>query len=154
MSDSDSSSSSAPKTDTMSVNQPTTSVAVPDSTSTASAPVTTPSSTAPEPITPVTTTTAVTEPKAAVVSPLREDMIKPAVSFLTSPNVRSADKAKKIAFLQKKGLNQAEIDEAFKRSGGNDATTTTTTTVAPTTTTTPVNTYVSFLYENRIATSY
>ncbi|KAI7907825.1 peroxisomal membrane anchor protein conserved region-domain-containing protein [Cokeromyces recurvatus] len=48
---------------------------------------------------------------------LREDLIKQAVSFLSSANVRSADKEKKMAFLQKKGLNQAEIDEAFKRVG-------------------------------------
>jgi hypothetical protein len=35
--------------------------------------------------------------------------------------VQSADKGKKIAFLQKKGLNQAEIDEAFKRTGGDSS---------------------------------
>lgn len=124
------SSSSAPKPDTAaSVSQP----AAPTPTT---EPAPTPSTT------PVTTTTAVTEPKAAVVSPLREDLIKPAVSFLSSPNVRSADKAKKIAFLQKKGLNQAEIDEAFKRSGGDDTPTTTTTTTT-TVATTPANNYVS-----------
>lgn len=134
------SSSSAPKADTAaSVSQPaaptptTTSTVVP-----ASTPSTTPATTAP-----VSTTTAVTEPKAALVSPLREDLIKPAVSFLSSPNVRSADKAKKIAFLQKKGLNQAEIDEAFKRSGGDDAPTTTATTTTTTVATTPANNYVS-----------
>ncbi|CAO3677703.1 unnamed protein product [Rhizopus stolonifer] len=41
--------------------------------------------------------------------------LKSAVSFLSSTNVQSAEKEKKIAFLQKKGLTQAEIDEAFKR---------------------------------------
>ncbi|CEP09418.1 hypothetical protein [Parasitella parasitica] len=65
---------------------------------------------------------------ADVTAPIREDMIKPAVSFLSSPNVRSADRAKKVAFLQKKGLTQAEITEAFKRAGveGENATATTT----------------------------
>ncbi|KAI8365672.1 peroxisomal membrane anchor protein conserved region-domain-containing protein [Choanephora cucurbitarum] len=46
----------------------------------------------------------------------RQDLIKSAVSFLSSPNVQSADKEKKIAFLQKKGLTEAEIDEAFQQS--------------------------------------
>ncbi|KAI9287746.1 peroxisomal membrane anchor protein conserved region-domain-containing protein [Umbelopsis sp. AD052] len=55
--------------------------------------------------------------KASEDLPLREDLIKPAVSFLSSPNVRSADRAKKLAFLQKKGLNQREIQEAFQRVG-------------------------------------
>ncbi|GAA5808413.1 hypothetical protein MFLAVUS_001804 [Mucor flavus] len=75
---------------------------------------------APTPATTTTTTTAVTEPQTAIVSPLREDLIKSAVSFLSSANVRSADKGKKVAFLQKKGLNQAEIDEAFKRAGNDE----------------------------------
>ncbi|KAI9267451.1 peroxisomal membrane anchor protein conserved region-domain-containing protein [Sporodiniella umbellata] len=48
---------------------------------------------------------------------LREDLLKSAVSFLSSANVQSADKEKKIAFLQKKGLTSTEIDEAFKRAG-------------------------------------
>lgn len=87
-----------------------------------------------------TTTTAVTEPQTAIVSPLREDLIKSAVSFLSSANVRSADKGKKVAFLQKKGLNQAEIDEAFKRAG-NDEQAPSAVTAATTTTTN--NNYVS-----------
>ncbi|KAG0744821.1 hypothetical protein G6F57_007051 [Rhizopus arrhizus] len=68
---------------------------------------------------------------------LREDLLKSAVSFLSSPNVQSADKNKKTAFLEKKGLTQEEIDEAFKRVG--DATTLDTTTTATTTTTTTTN---------------
>ncbi|CAO3683358.1 unnamed protein product [Umbelopsis ramanniana] len=59
----------------------------------------------------------VVEAKPSEDLPLREDLIKPAVSFLSSPNVRSADRAKKLAFLQKKGLNQREIQEAFQRVG-------------------------------------
>ncbi|KAI9494020.1 peroxisomal membrane anchor protein conserved region-domain-containing protein [Zychaea mexicana] len=53
--------------------------------------------------------------------PLREDMIKSAVSFLSSPNVRSADNAKKVAFLRQKGLTADEITESFKRVGENGA---------------------------------
>ncbi|KAG2171778.1 hypothetical protein INT43_008158 [Umbelopsis isabellina] len=65
--------------------------------------------------------TEVTAVNSAVNSasdlPLRETLLKSAVSFLSSPNVRSADRGKKLAFLQKKGLNQREIQEAFKRVG-------------------------------------
>ncbi|CEJ02789.1 hypothetical protein G6F70_005864 [Rhizopus microsporus] len=71
-----------------------------------------------------------TKPEQTSTITLREDMLKPAVSFLTSPNVQSADKAKKIAFLQKKGLTQAEIDEAFKRAGDNNTHSLSTTTSA------------------------
>ncbi|KAI8084409.1 peroxisomal membrane anchor protein conserved region-domain-containing protein [Gilbertella persicaria] len=85
----------------------------------------TPANSNPVPSTPASTTPSVPAASANTPSPttnsnnavLREDLIKPAVSFLSSPNVRSADKEKKISFLQKKGLNQAEIDEAFKRAG-------------------------------------
>ncbi|KAI8637352.1 peroxisomal membrane anchor protein conserved region-domain-containing protein [Parasitella parasitica] len=74
---------------------------------------------------PPTTSPAIAETATAdVAAPIREDMIKPAVSFLSSPNVRSADRAKKVAFLQKKGLTQAEIAEAFKRAGVEDENTT------------------------------
>ncbi|KAF7724538.1 peroxisomal membrane protein pex14 [Apophysomyces ossiformis] len=66
-----------------------------------------------------TTTSTPTPPTSlpAAEDPLREDLLKPAVSFLSSPNVRSADTAKKIAFLKNKGLNKREIDEAFRRVG-------------------------------------
>ncbi|ORY99217.1 peroxisomal membrane anchor protein conserved region-domain-containing protein [Syncephalastrum racemosum] len=50
-------------------------------------------------------------------APLRPDLVQSAVSFLSSPSVQSADTAKKVAFLKKKGLNQAEIEEAFKKTG-------------------------------------
>lgn len=89
------------------------------------------------------TTTAVTAPESALVSPLREDLIKSAVSFLSSANVRSAERVKKVAFLQKKGLNQAEIDEAFKRAGGDEQVSSPTATATTTTTTTS---YVSNTY--------
>lgn len=126
MSDSSSSSNNQPPPASSSaipavpVAQPTT----PPATTTAPPPVAT---TTPAP----TTTTTPTPTPAATSTPatLREDLVKSAVSFLSSPNVQSADRSKKVAFLQKKGLNQAEIDEAFKRAG-------TTTTVAPTVTNT------------------
>ncbi|KAI8093023.1 peroxisomal membrane anchor protein conserved region-domain-containing protein [Halteromyces radiatus] len=56
-----------------------------------------------------------TATSSPAVTPLREDKLKLAVSFLSSPNVRSAEKSKKIAFLKQKGLTMPEIDEAFKR---------------------------------------
>ena len=82
-----------------------------------------------KPQAPTTNTSQAPAPTEAAEKPaeLREDVLKSAVSFLTSPNVKSADKGKKIAFLQKKGLNQAEIDEAFKRAGGDSSPNTTTT---------------------------
>ncbi|KAL9554097.1 hypothetical protein MBANPS3_002963 [Mucor bainieri] len=46
---------------------------------------------------------------------MKEDLIKSAVSFLSSANVKTADRGKKIEFLRKKGLDDQEIDEAFKR---------------------------------------
>ncbi|KAI8981459.1 peroxisomal membrane anchor protein conserved region-domain-containing protein [Pilobolus umbonatus] len=60
--------------------------------------------------------------------PLREDLLKQAVPFLSSPNVIPQDKAKKVAFLQKKGLTQAEIDEAFRRVGDSGSSVTSTVT--------------------------
>lgn len=133
-------STSSPKLDNILASQPTPSVAEASPVSPA-VPTKTDSPIPATTAAPITTTTAVTEPTAAMVSPLREDMIKSAVSFLTSPNVRSADKGKKIAFLQKKGLNQAEIDEAFKRSGGDDVSSTAVTT----TTANVTSNYVSFI---------
>ncbi|CAO0795850.1 unnamed protein product [Mucor circinelloides] len=46
---------------------------------------------------------------------MKEDLIKSAVSFLSSANVKTADREKKVEFLRKKGLNDQEIEEAFKR---------------------------------------
>lgn len=64
-----------------------------------------------------TSTQTTTQPAPATATGLREDFIKLAVSFLSSPNVRSADTAKKVAFLRQKGLSQEEIETAFKRVG-------------------------------------
>jgi hypothetical protein len=46
---------------------------------------------------------------------MKEDLIKSAVSFLSSANVQTADRDKKVAFLKNKGLDDQEIEEAFKR---------------------------------------
>ncbi|GAN05928.1 peroxisomal membrane anchor family protein [Mucor ambiguus] len=83
---------------------------------------------------PAAATPALSTTKSTDTAAIREDMIKPAVSFLSSPNVRSADREKKIAFLQKKGLTQAEITEAFKRAGVEGDSTVATTTTTTTTT--------------------
>jgi hypothetical protein len=57
----------------------------------------------------------------ATPQPLREDKLKLAVSFLSSPKVQAADKSKKTAFLKQKGLTDAEVEEAYRRtSGSND----------------------------------
>ncbi|KAK9760686.1 hypothetical protein K7432_015033 [Basidiobolus ranarum] len=45
----------------------------------------------------------------------RPPMIAQALSFLNSPNVQTAPLSKKIAFLKKKGLTQAEIDMALEK---------------------------------------
>lgn len=46
---------------------------------------------------------------------MREDLVKSAVSFLSSEKVKTADKEKKVQFLKQKGLNEEEINEAFNR---------------------------------------
>ncbi|XP_039123743.1 peroxisomal membrane protein PEX14-like [Dioscorea cayenensis subsp. rotundata] len=46
---------------------------------------------------------------------VREEMIYNAVNFLSDPNVRSSSIISRREFLEKKGLTQCEIDEAFRR---------------------------------------
>ncbi|CEP11629.1 hypothetical protein [Parasitella parasitica] len=46
---------------------------------------------------------------------MREELIKSAVSFLSTANVKTAEKDKKTEFLRGKGLTDHEIEEAFKR---------------------------------------
>uniref|UniRef100_A0A1D2AAM9 Peroxisomal membrane protein PEX14 n=1 Tax=Auxenochlorella protothecoides TaxID=3075 RepID=A0A1D2AAM9_AUXPR len=53
-------------------------------------------------------------PPTATVS-LREDQLQNAVSFLSHPKVRSSAVEQKRQFLQRKGLTDAEIEEAFRR---------------------------------------
>ncbi|KAG0233676.1 hypothetical protein BGW42_007262 [Actinomortierella wolfii] len=62
-----------------------------------------------------TVTTATTQPEPAVDAPVRENLVQQAVAFLSSPNVRTADEAKKTQFLQKKGLTTKEIALAKAR---------------------------------------
>jgi len=52
---------------------------------------------------------------AAEEPPPREDQVTNAVGFLSHPKVRGSSDASKRAFLQRKGLSQAEIAEAFRR---------------------------------------
>ncbi|KAI9303236.1 peroxisome membrane anchor protein Pex14p [Cunninghamella echinulata] len=74
---------------------------------------------------------------------LREDLLKLAINFLSSPKVQSADKEKKITFLKSKGLTDAEITEAFKRNDQQNTTTTTTTTTNSTSSDNNVSTSLS-----------
>nr|SVE76081.1 EOG090X0FQ8 [Daphnia hispanica] len=54
------------------------------------------------------------------IQPLREDLISTAVKFLQNPRVATRPKTEKESFLQRKGLNHAEIAAAFEASGIND----------------------------------
>ncbi|KAI9266841.1 peroxisomal membrane anchor protein conserved region-domain-containing protein [Phascolomyces articulosus] len=60
---------------------------------------------------------------------MREDLIQSATSFLSDPKVQSATLAKKVSFLESKGMTTEEIEEAMgrvngKSSGGGTSTTT------------------------------
>ncbi|PIA15639.1 hypothetical protein COEREDRAFT_87606 [Coemansia reversa NRRL 1564] len=46
---------------------------------------------------------------------LREDIIESAVRFLSDPKVQSSTLAKKVSFLETKGLSNAEIEDALSR---------------------------------------
>lgn len=70
---------------------------------------------------------------------MREDLITSAISFLSDPKVQSAPLAKKVSFLESKGMTSEEIEEAMARANGKAASTGTVTT---TTTTQPQGTAV------------
>ena len=53
-------------------------------------------------------------------SKLREELITPATKFLRDPKVSNSPLAKKIAFLESKGMTTAEIEEAMRRSRGDE----------------------------------
>ncbi|KAL0080477.1 peroxisomal membrane anchor protein conserved region-domain-containing protein [Phycomyces blakesleeanus] len=53
---------------------------------------------------------------------MREDLITSAISFLSDPKVQSAPLAKKVSFLESKGMTSEEIEEAMARSSGKVAT--------------------------------
>ncbi|ORX58981.1 hypothetical protein DM01DRAFT_1381598 [Hesseltinella vesiculosa] len=61
---------------------------------------------------------------------LREDLLKLAHKFLSSPKVQAASKEKKVAFLKSKGLTDDEVAVAFDRVGETPPASTTTTTTA------------------------
>lgn len=46
---------------------------------------------------------------------MRDDLLQSAISFLSSSKVQSAAHEKKVQFLKDKGLDDEEIEEAFKR---------------------------------------
>ncbi|KAI8059064.1 peroxisomal membrane anchor protein conserved region-domain-containing protein [Gilbertella persicaria] len=49
---------------------------------------------------------------------MREDLITSAISFLSDPKVQSAPLAKKVSFLESKGMTSEEIEEAMARVNG------------------------------------
>ena len=49
---------------------------------------------------------------------MREDLIQSATSFLSDPKVQSATLAKKVSFLESKGMTTEEIEEAMARING------------------------------------
>ena len=49
---------------------------------------------------------------------MNQELINSAVGFLKDPNVNSAPLTKKVEFLESKGLNQQEIEEALRRANG------------------------------------
>ncbi|KAI8099150.1 peroxisomal membrane anchor protein conserved region-domain-containing protein [Halteromyces radiatus] len=62
---------------------------------------------------------------------MREDLISSAINFLNDPKVQSAPLAKKVSFLESKGMTSEEIEEAMARVNGKAPSSSTTTTVNP-----------------------
>ena len=62
---------------------------------------------------------------------MNEDLISSAVSFLSDPNVASSPLTKKVEFLESKGLNQQEIEEALNRANASHLTSSTGVSRAP-----------------------
>lgn len=52
---------------------------------------------------------------------MREDLVKSAVAFLNDPKVADATLAKRIEFLESKGLNKEEIQEALQRANNGES---------------------------------
>nr|CAG4647477.1 EOG090X0FQ8 [Megafenestra aurita]SVE92711.1 EOG090X0FQ8 [Megafenestra aurita] len=61
-------------------------------------------------------------PSGENIQPLREELVSTAVKFLQNPRVSTRPRSEKELFLEKKGLNKAEILAAFKASGIPDVT--------------------------------
>ncbi|CAG8571809.1 25013_t:CDS:2 [Cetraspora pellucida] len=57
------------------------------------------------------------------MSTSRQSLITSAVNFLKDPNVQSSPLQKRVAFLESKGLTSEEIEEALKKSKGDDIST-------------------------------
>lgn len=49
--------------------------------------------------------------------PIRQEMVSSAISFLSDPKVQSSSLGQRVAFLESKGLNTSEIEEALRQSG-------------------------------------
>jgi len=47
--------------------------------------------------------------------PIREDLVSSALTFLSDPKVQSSPLAKRLSFLESKGLTQEEITEVLNR---------------------------------------
>ncbi|KAL1921816.1 uncharacterized protein VTP21DRAFT_10458 [Calcarisporiella thermophila] len=62
------------------------------------------------------------------MSSLREDLVQQAVKFLQDPKVQTSPLAKKVSFLESKGMTSDEIEEAVSRASGKSSSPTTTTT--------------------------
>lgn len=81
----------------------------------------TPKSATASPVAPSTTsqTTVPLSPSSSASTPakqpIREDVVASCVSFLNHPKVKQAPLSQKMAFLQKKGLTNEEIQEALTR---------------------------------------
>jgi len=56
-----------------------------------------------------------TKSLSANVDPIREEQVQNAMKFLSHPKVRTSPIIHRRSFLEKKGLTQEEIDEAFRR---------------------------------------
>jgi peroxin-14 len=56
-----------------------------------------------------------------MATPVREDVLASAVAFLRNPKVQESPLARRIAFLESKGLTAAEVQEALARAGGTSA---------------------------------
>lgn len=94
----------------------------------------------PSPITdvspsPSNTSSAPSQPQttsqASSSEPIREDMVQNALAFLKHPSVTGTPLPRRVAFMKRKGMNNAEIQEALSRAGVQNAQNTVTSTPAP-----------------------
>ena len=63
--------------------------------------------------------------------PIREDLVSSAVTFLSDPKVHSSPFAKRLAFLESKGLTEEEITEVLNRVNNPQLSSSTTPSTAP-----------------------